>query len=685
MLFLYPNFLWALFFIAIPIIVHLFSFRIHKTVYFSNIKFLENLKNQNKSKSRLKQILILISRILFIISLVLAFSFPYIDKNKDLKNTKEKIVSIYIDNSFSMNAESEYGNIFDAAKERAKSIINSYDNSQKFIFLNNQFEAKYRNITNKKQILKFVNETDLSAKRNSLSKIIEYQLQFLNSEFKNNDFFNSIFIISDFQKNISDFENIKTDSNQIINLIPLASSKINNIYIDSIWFDSPERRFNKVETLNVKIANSGDENYKDIPIKLLINNKQKAISNFNIEEKSEKTIKINFTNTEKGILKCKLEIKDYPISFDNSFYFNYKIINKINILLIGSRNENKFIKTLFNNNDDFSLDYSNFDNIKNSELPNYQLIILDELEYLSSGFIQLIKDFVVNGGNLLFIPNINGDIQNYNELLSNINTEKFIDIDTSDTQIGTIEYEHFIYKDVFDKQNKKLLLPYIKNHFKKGNKLLNNEKSILKSINDVTLLSYVNLKNSNVYILSFAINKNNSNFVLHPLFVPTLYNIAAFSTQNNKLYYTIAKEKNIILNEKTKSGEQILHIKNLDNSFNFIPNTTNTNNNIKLSKLDAIKKAENYILTNNGDTVCGLSFNYNRKESEIDYYNIDEIKTLIEDNKLKNTEILSAKLDNLNSEMNEIKNERKDLWKIFIVLALVFLIFEILLIKLWKN
>ena len=685
MSFLYPNFLWTLFLVAIPIIVHLFSFRIHKTIYFSNVKYLKNIEKQNKSKSRLKQILVLISRILLLISLILAFSFPYIDKNSDLKNVKEKIVSIYIDNSFSMNAESVYGNTFDAAKERAKSIINSYNNNQKFVFFNNQFETKYKNITNKAQILKFVNETDLSAKRKKLSQIIEEQTQFLDIELKNTSYLNNLFIISDFQKNISDFEGIKTDSNQVIKLIPLASNKINNIYIDSIWFESLERRFNKIETLNVKIVNFGDEDYKDIPIKLLINNKQKAISNFNINKKSEKNIKINFTNTEKGILKCMLEINDYPISFDNSFYFNYKIINKINILLIGSNKENKYIKALFTNKDDFSLDYSNIDNLKSSEIYKYQLIILNELENFSSGFIQIINDFVANGGNLFFIPNTNGNLQDYNKLLSNIDSEKFIGLDTTNTQIETIEYQHFIYKDVFDKQNKKIVLPYLKNHFKKENKLLNNEKILLKSVNNITLLRHINLKKSNVYILSFSINKNNSNFVLHPLFVPTFYNIAAFSTQNNKLYHTIGKEKNINLIEKVETNEQILHIKSLDNTFNFIPNTTNTNNNLKLSKLEAIKKAENYILTNNSDTICGLSFNYDRKESEIDFYTENEIKDLIDANKLKNTEILSANIDNLSSEMNEIKNARKDLWKIFIVLALTFLIIEILLVKLWKN
>ncbi|MBN2756981.1 MAG: BatA and WFA domain-containing protein [Bacteroidales bacterium] len=685
MTFLYPNFLWALFLIIIPIIIHLFNFRFHKTIYFSNIRFLENLKNESHSKSRLKQILILISRILFLISLVTAFSFPYIDKNKEYKNIEEKIVSIYIDNSFSMNAESVNGNIFDAAKERAKLIVNSFDNNQKFTFINNQLEAKHRNITNKEQILKFINNTDLSAKRKSISEIIDFQTQFLNDEFKNTKFLNNSFLISDFQKNISDFQKIKSDSNLILNIIPLAGNKLNNIYIDSVWFESPERRFNKVETLNVKITNTGTETYENIPIKLLINNKQKAVSNFNIDEKSTINIQINFTNTEKGNLNAKLEITDYPISFDNSFYFNYHIINKIQILLLANNNENKFIKALFENKIDFLLDYSNITNLKTSDISKYQLIILDEIENFSSGFIQLIKEYINNGGNLLFIPNQNGDLINYNELLSSLNAEKFQYLDTNKTQIGLIEYQHFIYNGVFNKQTEKPILPEIKRHFKKTNSALNFEKVILKSVNDDILLSQLNFEKSNVYIFSFPINQTNSNFVIHPLFVPTIYNIAAYSLENNKLYYVIGKEKNINLSTKKLDGDQILHIKNSENNFDFIPNTVNSKNNIKITMLDEITKEGNYFLTNNGDTISGLSFNYDRKESEVYFYTNDEILNLIKQNKLINTQILSSKQDNLNSELNELKNERTDLWKIFIILSLLFLVIEILLIKLIKN
>lgn len=62
MRFIYPSFLWALLFTAIPIIIHLVNLRRHQTVYFSNVNFLKKVKKETQRKSKLKQLLILCSR-----------------------------------------------------------------------------------------------------------------------------------------------------------------------------------------------------------------------------------------------------------------------------------------------------------------------------------------------------------------------------------------------------------------------------------------------------------------------------------------------------------------------------------------------------------------------------------------------------------------------------------------------
>ena len=75
---LYPEFLWALFALSIPIIIHLFNFRKFTKVYFSNIELLKEVKLETKSKSRLKHLLILLIRLLLVTFLVFAFAQPYI-------------------------------------------------------------------------------------------------------------------------------------------------------------------------------------------------------------------------------------------------------------------------------------------------------------------------------------------------------------------------------------------------------------------------------------------------------------------------------------------------------------------------------------------------------------------------------------------------------------------------------
>jgi Na+/H+ antiporter NhaD/arsenite permease-like protein len=118
MKFLFPTFLFALFTIAIPIIIHLFSFRQYKTVYFSNVSFLKDIKKESKNKSRLKQLLILIARILTIIFLVFAFAQPYLPAATDAKKQPNQLIGIYIDNSFSMNALSENGQLLEIARNK---------------------------------------------------------------------------------------------------------------------------------------------------------------------------------------------------------------------------------------------------------------------------------------------------------------------------------------------------------------------------------------------------------------------------------------------------------------------------------------------------------------------------------------------------------------------------------------
>ena len=122
MYFLYPAFLFALLSLAIPVVIHLFNFRKYKKVYFSNVQFLKEVQEQQASRRNLKERLILASRLLALLFLILAFARPYIPGARNANAAKQQVISIFVDNSYSMETLNREGSLLDEAKRRAKEM-----------------------------------------------------------------------------------------------------------------------------------------------------------------------------------------------------------------------------------------------------------------------------------------------------------------------------------------------------------------------------------------------------------------------------------------------------------------------------------------------------------------------------------------------------------------------------------
>src|SRR5215204_2104474 len=118
--FLSPTLLYALLLIAIPIIIHLFNFRRFKKVFFTNVRFLKELKQETTSKSKLKHLLVLAARILAVAFLVFAFARPIIPSGQKKQNGSTDAVSVYVDNSFTMQAIRTDGTLLEVACRKAK-------------------------------------------------------------------------------------------------------------------------------------------------------------------------------------------------------------------------------------------------------------------------------------------------------------------------------------------------------------------------------------------------------------------------------------------------------------------------------------------------------------------------------------------------------------------------------------
>lgn len=170
--FLYPGFLFALFAVAIPIIIHLFNFRKFKKVYFSNVAFLKEIKEQNSSREKLKNLLILCCRILAIVFLVFAFARPFLPSASKIDQNKGNSVSIYIDNSYSMDAVNKEGSLLDEAKRKAKEVIKAFQINDRFQVLTNDFEGKHQRLVNADEALQAIDEIKISSASRKLQQVL---------------------------------------------------------------------------------------------------------------------------------------------------------------------------------------------------------------------------------------------------------------------------------------------------------------------------------------------------------------------------------------------------------------------------------------------------------------------------------------------------------------------------------
>ena len=128
-----PEILYFLFLLIIPILIHLFQLQRFQKIAFTNVKLLKEIKQQTRKSSQLKKILILITRLLLFTSLIFAFSQPFLIKNNNYKKVN---TFIYLDNSFSMQAKGEKGELLQSAKNEM--IENLIDGTHSITLITNK-------------------------------------------------------------------------------------------------------------------------------------------------------------------------------------------------------------------------------------------------------------------------------------------------------------------------------------------------------------------------------------------------------------------------------------------------------------------------------------------------------------------------------------------------------------------
>lgn len=677
MKFLFPGFLFALFTIAIPVIIHLFNFRKFKKIYFSNVTFLKEIQQQTSSSRNLKNLLLLLARVLIIIFLVLAFARPYIpDKNQENSGFQQQAVSIYIDNSYSMETLNKEGSLLDEAKRRAKEIASAYSINDKYQLLTNDFEGKHQRLLSYEEFTKAVDDVKISPLNRNLQQVMDRQTEVFSGEPNSSK---TIYILSDFQQNFASNPSLNVDSSVSVRFVRLEANELSNISVDSVWFVSPVHRPNETERLVVQLKNNSDKAAENVPVKVLIDGKPKALGSLNLKARGTSKDTLSFSGLNPGWKKGEVVITDYPVVFDDNFYFTFKVQQTMPVLAINMTGENLFIRAVYKAEKFFDYQSVPVGNINYSQLASNPFIILTSTDNISPGLAEQLKTYVQNGGSLMIYPSLEESLSGLKILTQALGTDIPQSISNQEAKVSDINLQHPIFKGVFSQLPNKLDLPVAKKYVQFSSLSRTTKQNILQFPGRRNFLSQYSIGKGKAYLSAVSLNEESSNFVRHSIFVPIMYQIAFLSLRDNRLFYTIGKDQFLETNKITLSASQSLKLKK--ENFEAIPDVRSSDKGTRLFVSDQIREKGTYQLLK-GDSILSIfAFNDSRLESDLSYLSKSELGEKLPGNKL---EIFSPGKASL---LNSIKavNNGVQLWKLCLILALVFLAVEILLVRFYKT
>lgn len=669
--FLYPGFLFALLAIAVPIVIHLFNFRKFKKLYFSNVQFLRAVQEQNSSKEKLKHLLVLCSRVLAVIFLVLAFARPFIPSLGEKNQIAgRKLISIYIDNSYSMETLNKEGNLLEEAKRKAKEIAGAYGMTDQFKLLTNDFEGRHQRPVNREELISMLDDVKISATGRSLQQVINR----LETDISANR--NEVaYLLSDFQKGFVGTQLIQTNPELSFSFIKLNANSLPNISVDSVWSLSPVHLPNQAEKFVVQLHNYGDEDAADVPVKLRINNQQKAISSVKIA--AGKTLKdtLSFSGIGAGWQNGVLSIKDFPLTFDDELNFTFKVTAELKILSINGDLAERAIKSVFATDAYFKLTEMPESNIRYAAFPEYSLIVLNGLKEPSSGLAQQLKLYVQNGGSLLIFPDLEASAAVYNPFLTGLSLPAIQQLNAGPAIASTIESENSLFKDVFDEIPKNIDLPQVTRYFSFADQSSSNKEHILKLPLNKFLMAKYNVGAGKVFLAASSLSSKDGNLARHPVFVPLMFKIAFSGSREQPFYYTVGKSE-VLENDKINlAANQSLKLVSAHSEV--IPEIRQTPGKTLLYVADQIKKSGFYNLQQADTVLSVVAFNDNRSESDMHYATENELKALFSKQDIA---FYNSKKDTLSMHIS-LKNNPTELWKLCLILAVVFLATEILSIR----
>ncbi|MFN8340623.1 MAG: BatA domain-containing protein [Cyclobacteriaceae bacterium] len=662
MSFVYPSFLWALAALAIPVIIHLFNFRRTIRIYFSNTTLLRQVQQATTRQRQIKQWLILAARLLFVFFLVLAFAQPFLPASEQI--TSGRNVVIYVDNSYSMSAMADDKlRGLDLALQHARKIVDVFPTDTRYRLLTNDFAPFSNSYKTRDEIVDLLAQVRLSPIGRTLGAI--------SNKVASQGVSEEVFLISDFQRSTLGPALGAVDSLRQWHLVQVRMDRNANLSVDSVYLENPSLLAGERNTIHARIRNSGEAVRDHITVRFALDGNQQGAIQIDAPPNGTTEAQFDLPDRVRNFSTASITVQDFPVTFDNEFYFALNSSQRLDVVEISPAGDEGFVSRVFGNGRLFNFRKFALSNVDFNAATQADLLIVRGIDRVNPFLRSIIaRQRSATHSQLLVVPSAHPDVASYSEALG----MSFNPVAGSTVReaLAAPDFAHPLFTNVFEERERNMAMPIAAPVWSWGT----DRSAPLSFSNGLPFLSSI----GNLYLLASPLELAYTDLPNHALFVPVMYRMAASGKRNQQALYHFLTETFVTLAADSLAGEEPAKLKG---DSEIIPPQRFAGGSLFLDIPAYTVKPGFYGVVAGKDTLSLLAFDADKRESMLAFASPEEVMALMGSKAA--VSVFDSDTERGFGDQIQSRYLGTPLYKYMLILALLFLLAEVLLIRFMKS
>ena len=524
MIFVNPLVLIGLIAAVLPLLVHLFNFRRPRRLEYSSLVLLRSIQRMTVQRVRIRNWLLLILRTLALCALVFVFARPTLVGSSSTQFFGRSSVSMVlaIDASLSMMQRDSEGTRLDQAKAIAQSIAQSAAPGDE-LFIMRADAQQLESIDDLMELQPTYVTTAVASTVRQAAELLSQEATHLNRV---------IYYLGDLQEStLMDSLQTPLQEGVRVMLIPVGGTEVRpNVGISDVQVVSRIVDPGTPVAVEATVVNHGVSPIDDYAVSLYLEDRRVAQTSVALASEVPVRVLLRGVAETRGWIAGYVVTEDDELAEDNQRHFTLNVPERRDILVVhGSRAQTSHVELALSLRDESG-------GLQTTKIPQrglvaaplsqYSAIFLIGPDEFSSGEVGRLDQYVQDGGGLLIFPG--ADPVPVNILMEVFGAGR-VAIQEWETSIESADFEHPLFEGVFTASERTQRLEAVRIHraaqYVPGAAA---EQTLITLLGQAPLLQEIRYKNGHILFLAVAPELSWSDLPVRGLFVPLMYRAAHY-------------------------------------------------------------------------------------------------------------------------------------------------------------